>query len=139
MSVAGIRKSFGGSIRPNNKLIGSYRVRLDEKSRFVLPKPLRSKFPGGKLYLVVYDKEHAKIFPEAVWENYAEKLDEDKRKQFYARSFELKMDAQGRVVIPQIVMEKSEFKKESTLIIAGVGDYMELWSGEKWLNRQSGF
>lgn len=40
------------------------------------------------------------------------------------------LDKQGRILIPQVLRDKIQLKKDVTLV--GVGDHIEIWASEKW-------
>jgi len=79
------------------------------------------------------------LFPEDEWKVFEEKLktlpltNKDARafvRMFFAGATECVVDKQGRINIPNNLIEHSDINKD--VMIIGVGQRIELWSKENW-------
>jgi MraZ protein len=48
----------------------------------------------------------------------------------FSGAVECSIDKQGRILLPQNLREYAGIKKD--LVITGVSDHIEIWSGENW-------
>lgn len=120
-------------------LLGTYQPSLIGKNRLVLPGKLRKEIKGNKIVLSVGLDECIFGFEEKVWMQVTAVdlgrpiSDEEGRKlrrRLCTNAEVVKLDAQGRFVIPEKMMEYAGVKKEITLI--GAGDHFEIWDSKKW-------
>ena len=98
---------------------GNHPTRVDEKGRLKLPAEFKREIEekyGTKFYITSEDGETAKIYPIEEWEKVEQKIMQmpnsvpaKKRllnwTSYYGQNAE--MDAQGRVLLPQILREKA--------------------------------
>lgn len=121
-------------------LLGEYKHSIDSKGRIIIPAKFREKL--GEHFIVTRGLDGC-LFGYSLeeWEKVEEKLQElpmakrDARKFtrfFYSAATECKIDKQGRINLPQTLIDFAELEKTSYLI--GVSNRMEIWSQEKWLN-----
>lgn len=124
--------------KPNIIFTGTYCHSIDEKNRLFLPAKLRrgiSKFivtPGLDKCLYVY--------PLNIWVKLIDKFDnlelKDKSKErvfkrlFLSKAAEVRIDIQGRVIIPQALIEQLEIGRDVAII--GVWNRIEIWPQERW-------
>lgn len=121
---------------------GEYSHTLDEKGRTVLPAKFRqvAKYQKIKKFYLTRGMEKCLfLFPEKEW-----KIQEGKFKSLSimkkdARSFNriyfsgaitIRVDSQGRFLIPLHLKEYAGIKKNIVLI--GVANRIEIWSKNKW-------
>lgn len=113
---------------------GNHPTRVDEKGRLKIPadfKRLVDENFGAKFFITSVDGERAQVWPLAEWEKQETKLAAmpsipAKRKLLDRISYygqETEMDAQGRVLIPQVLREAGKL----------VGDVAVLGKGGKYL------
>jgi MraZ protein len=58
-----------------------------------------------------------------------------KLSRFYqGNSFEIDLDASGRVTLPPPLLEHAAIEKE--VVVVGVGDHLEVWGRERWRTEQ---
>ncbi len=122
---------------------GHYEHSLDAKHRLSIPSRFRAAFSSG---LVLAKDSDACI---SVWtsETHEHTVDralqgknpfssEYKRIQrfFQANSFDLELDSSGRVTLPPPLMSHAGVEKE--VVVAGVGDHLEVWGNERWREEQ---
>ena len=122
---------------------GHYEHSLDSKNRLSIPTRFRAAFSSG----VVLAKE-----PEpcvAIWtpdthESIIERalsglnpMGSEHRKLsrfFQGNSFEMELDASGRVTVPPPLVSHTGIEKE--VVVVGVGDHLEVWGKERWQAEQ---
>lgn len=118
--------------------IGEYQHALDNKNRIIIPSKFREKLKGsivmtkgldGCLYVFTLDE----------WEILDQKLktlplsSKDARtfiRFFFSGAAEVDIDKQGRVLIPQNLIEYAGIFKE--IVTIGVSNRIEIWSKENW-------
>jgi MraZ protein len=115
---------------------GNHPTRVDEKGRLKLPaefKRLVDEGYGTQFYITSKDGRTAEIYPLPEWQKIEEKLaaipsmNAAKKKflnrvNYYGQMSE--MDAQGRVLLPQILRENAKLTGE--VVVFGVQTYLEV-------------
>jgi MraZ protein len=115
---------------------GNHPTRVDEKGRLKLPaefKRLVDEGYGTQFYITSKDGRTAEIYPLPEWQKIEEKLagipslNAAKKKflnrvNYYGQMSE--MDAQGRVLLPQILRETA--KLTGDVVVFGVQTYLEV-------------
>jgi MraZ protein len=115
---------------------GNHPTRVDEKGRLKLPaefKRLVDEGYGTQFYITSKDGRTAEIYPLPEWQKVEEKLakipsfDAAKKKylnrvNYYGQMSE--MDAQGRLLLPQILRETAKLTGE--VVVFGVQTYLEV-------------
>jgi MraZ protein len=127
-------------------LSGEYDSILDDKNRILVPADFRHEFVEARdektlicrvgrnkvtlLYALNYYKEliaarrPGRMTPE----------EEDRFSQVnYGMTFKLTLDAQGRIVVPEKIKQRSNMGKNLTLV--GGGDHVQIWNREVWETR----
>ena len=119
-------------------LLGEHEHSLDEKNRITLPAKLRAAFEDG---VVVTRGLDGCLFayPRAAWEQLAgriqslDPLSQETRvmqRHFFSGATQGELDRQGRMVLPQSLIEHAGLTREIT--VAGVHDHLEIWDRAKW-------
>jgi MraZ protein len=120
-------------------LLGEYEHTLDDKNRLTLPARFRQAFAEG---IVVTRGMDGCLFAytpgdwAALVEGRLATLDplskEGRRMQrfFYAGATEAELDKQGRVGIPQALLEHAKLGRD--VVVAGVHDHLEIWDRVAW-------
>jgi MraZ protein len=123
-------------------LTGTYQRTLDDKQRLAVPKRLRDQFGEGELtslYIAPGTEKSLELYSPQAFESLAKKMAErttnraDVRnylRMFYSQADEVSLDGQGRILIPDRLMEFARLKREAVLL--GVHDHAELWDRELW-------
>ncbi len=115
---------------------GNHPTRVDEKGRLKLPAEFKRRADevyGPQFYITSRDGKRAEIYPLKEWEKIEEKLaaipnmNPAKRKyldvvSYYGQVSE--MDAQGRVLVPQILRESA--KVMGDVVVFGMQTYLEV-------------
>ncbi len=119
-------------------LIGEYAHNIDAKGRLIIPAKFRDEL-GFKMIvtrgldgcLCVYTLEQWKLLYEQLM-----KLPTTKKEaRMYVRmvtskAAECELDAQGRISLPQTLIQLADLKKEC--VISGTGNRVEIWSKDRW-------
>ncbi len=116
---------------------GEYRHGLDAKNRIFIPAKLREEL--GATFVVAKDirEKCLKVYSLAGWESYITPLREQKRKLserimrfLHASLAQVTPDSQGRIVLPQELIEYAEMSRN--LVVVGCGDYAEIWAEDAY-------
>ena len=118
--------------------IGEYNHNTDEKGRLAVPAKFRAKLQKGAVVTKGLDN-CLFLYPKKEWEELAGKLSNlpisQKGARAFARmmlagAFEVEIDKQGRVVLPQTLRDFAGIKK--TTVVAGLYNRLEIWSKTSW-------
>jgi MraZ protein len=124
---------------------GNNPTRVDEKGRLKLPadfkRVVEEKY-GTQFYITSRDGKDAEIFPMQEWEKIEQKLAEipsfnpAKKKfldyvNYYGQATE--MDAQGRVLLPQILREKTNTLGD--VLVFGMQTYLKVTNREAFVKQ----
>ena len=119
---------------------GSSPAKIDDKGRLKVPTEFRRLLEeqhGTDVFITSITGESALIFPLSVWEEQEQKLasvpSSNRAKQRYLARVnyfgqQLKLDSQGRAVVPQILREKAQILGE--VVVSGRLDHLEVWNRE---------
>lgn len=120
-------------------LMGEFQHNIDAKGRLIMPAKFRSDL--GEQFVVTKGLDGCLFgFPMESWQEFQKKLKElslakkDARlfvRSLYAAATEVELDKQGRINLPQNLIELAGIDKECRVI--GVADRIEIWSSERWL------
>ncbi len=119
---------------------GNHPTRVDEKGRLKLPADIKREVDeqyGAQFYITSLDGKRVKLYPLKSWEAVEASLQkmspmDPVRKKFldvtnyYGQMAE--MDAQGRLLIPQLVREAATAKGDENVL--GVQDHLEVVNAE---------
>lgn len=123
-------------------LRGSHLTRVDEKGRLKLPAEFKRWIDeqyGANFYITSRNGLRAQIIPMPEWEKFEAKLaavpDFDPAKSklqdrlnYYGQTAE--MDAQGRVLLPQILRDAAKISGD--VLVIGKGTYLEVVNYESF-------
>jgi MraZ protein len=124
---------------------GHYEHSLDAKNRLSIPARFRAAFSGGVVLakdpepcVAVWTPEtHESIIDRALGGLNPMGSEYRKLSRFYqGNSFEVELDASGRVTLPPTLMGHAAIGKD--VVVVGVGDHLEVWSAERWSGQQEG-
>lgn len=118
--------------------IGEYKHNIDDKARLAIPTKFRDELKKGAVVtrgldncLFLYTKEE--------WKKLADKLSALPFSQANSRAFarlmlagamDVKIDKQGRIILPDYLREFSKIKKK--VVIAGLYSRLEIWDEDVW-------
>ena len=123
---------------------GEFEYRLDEKGRVPIPPKFRRDLEDG-LVLSQGTEGCINVYPQAEWEKMANSLTSNGtltaskmrrlKRAIFATAFSSNIDGQGRIVLPMALRKYAGI--ESDIVVAGVNNYLELWSKEGWESEKS--
>jgi len=125
-----------------NFLLGNYEVKLSKGFRLTLPSPYRDIL-GNKIILTKGIENNLYIFDIARWEKLLKPvtnrsfLNANVRKflrYLMSQAFVVNVDKLGRFVVPPALrdVEGIDLGQDTTLILAGLYNWVELWSKDAW-------
>jgi len=122
---------------------GHYEHSLDAKHRLSIPARFRAAYSSG-LVLAKDSDACISVWTPDVHETTVERalagrnpfsLEVKKlRRYFEAHSFDTELDSSGRVTLPPPLLLHAGVEKE--VVVAGVGDHLEIWGRERWQEEQ---
>jgi MraZ protein len=122
---------------------GHYEHSLDAKNRLSIPARFRAAFSSG-VVLAKDPEPCVAIWPTETHESIIRKalgglnpMGSQHRKLsrfFQANSWDIDLDAAGRVTLPPPLLGHANVEKE--VVVAGVGDHLEVWDRERWNEQQ---
>jgi MraZ protein len=120
--------------------IGEYRHNTDNKGRIIIPARFRDDL-GERVVLTRGLDGCITVYTLTQWDKVLEGLrvlpTTKKESRMYihmltAKAAECEFDAQGRVLVPQSLIQEAAIEKECVVI--GVVDHVEIWSSKRWDN-----
>lgn len=129
--------------RESMQLLGNIEAKTDSKGRVFLPAAFRKELQGSGSGFLVLRKDVWQpcltLYPESSWNdlmgtlrsriNRWNPLHQQIYRQFLSDVEMVSVDSSGRILIPRRLMEAAGISQ--TLRFIGMGDYIEMWSGEK--------
>lgn len=124
---------------------GSAPTKIDDKGRLKIPTDFRRHLEeryGQDLFVTSVLGDSAMIYPLPVWEEIEARLSarpstDRQRIRFLERvsyfGQQVKMDSQGRLVVPQILRERAEILGE--VVVSGHLDHLVVWNRERFESR----
>lgn len=118
--------------------MGTYYNSIDSKNRLIVPSKHRNRL-AGKCVLTKGLDMCLYIYSMEEWDKLTDKISElpesDPKvrkyiRDHYANAVECEFDRQGRIVIPQQLIEYAHIEKE--LVTMGAMKKIEIWSKEVW-------
>jgi MraZ protein len=121
---------------------GSAPTKIDDKGRLKVPTEFRrilEENHGSEVFITSVSGESATLYPLPVWEKIEERLaavpSTNRAKQRFLERVnyfgqQLRLDSQGRVVVPQILREKAEMIGD--VVVSGRIEHLEIWNRERF-------
>lgn len=117
---------------------GLYDHRVDDRGRVAIPARYREQFLAGAV---------VNMSPDGCVQVYTQQGFDEKsnreasipdtaltgrrsRRRFDATSFDVELDRQGRILLPQRFREEADLR--GPVVIAGVRECLEIWNPERW-------
>jgi len=120
--------------------MGEYQHTIDDKGRMIIPSKFRDAL--GASFIVTRGLDQCLfVYPSSEWEVLEQKLKalplmkSDARaftRFFFSGATECELDKQGRVNIPNNLLQYSKLDKDC--VVLGVSNRVEIWSKELWEN-----
>ena len=118
--------------------MGEFEHTLDDKGRLTVPAKMRGQL--GETFIITRGFDGCLfVYPRHEWHTIEDKVKKlpmtKKEARIFARLFfsgaiEVKLDRQGRVHIPQHLLQYAQIMKHCMLI--GVATRVEIWAQETW-------
>ena len=121
--------------------LGNYEHNLDARGRLAIPSRYRGRFDLGGILLPGPD-DSIELYPAAEFETVVQqripagqnRAARDLRRALFAQAFDVQLDSQGRILIPQRLREQRQL--DGATVITGMGDCLEIWSADAWTRQQ---
>lgn len=123
------------------QFLGEHEVPVDAKGRIFIPAEFRKKLPPEAASFVVVRGLDGCLtaYPQQVWDEIAQKMmrlpPTEQKVRVYIRGMlsqaaEVRLDRQGRVLIPRKLLDRAGIK--DGMIVIGALDKLEFWNPEAW-------
>ena len=118
--------------------LGEYEYRIDPKGRVAVPPRFREEFSTGIIVTRGYDRCVVAYTPSE-WNKlsgrYASLPTTSSSSRLvnrliFSSAFNLNLDRLGRLILPSSLKEYAQIQED--VVVAGVGNYLEIWSKEGW-------
>jgi MraZ protein len=122
---------------------GHYEHSLDAKKRLSIPTRFRPAFSNGTVLakepepcIAIWTPETNEAIIQRALSGLNPMGSEHRKlsRFFQGNSFELDLDASGRVTLPPPLLAHAGIEKE--VVVVGVGDHLEVWARERWQAEQ---
>lgn len=118
--------------------LGQYQHNLDEKGRLTIPARFRELLVGGAFITQGFDRclmVMATTYFEEVYRrindmNLADPTARMLRRLLLATAYPVEIDKVGRILVPGNLRQAISLEGEA--IVAGLGDYFEVWTPAQW-------
>ena len=118
--------------------LGQFQHTLDEKGRLTVPARFRELLDGGayitqgldQCLVVMTSPSFNHTLANLSAMNMADPNARLLRRVILSNAFSLEVDKAGRVLVPQLLREYAKLEGEA--VVAGQGDYFEIWSPSAW-------
>jgi len=119
--------------------LGEYYRTIDNKGRIFIPSKFREDLIKGIVVSRAYDERCLFLYSKENWNKLEDKVRSNKvaerniqrfSRWFFSSASEEAMDQQGRIKIPQKLIEYAGLKKE--IVMVGVSERAEIWAKEIW-------
>ncbi len=119
-------------------LIGNFTTNIGDKNRITLPRQLQRQLEGSLILTRGYEQSLL-LVDRSRWEYLISEINtkpllnmsvRDTKRFLIGGAFEIEPDKQGRFVIPDTLLDYS--KIETQIAIVGVGEWLEIWSADRW-------
>jgi MraZ protein len=118
--------------------LGEHEYRVDVKGRVPLPPRFREKL-GGTVVLTASPEKCIAAYPLPEWEKVASSLGGGPlvpsklrrlNRAMFPSAYDLPIDGQGRVALPQALRGHAGIAEE--VVVIGANTYFEIWNRELW-------
>jgi MraZ protein len=118
--------------------LGRYEHSMDEKGRLTIPVRFREPLSAGAYLTLGFDKNLMVLTPD-VFQSISQRVKQTSltdnearllKRLLYSNAEFVEIDRNGRILIPHWLRQGVGI--ETNVIIAGAGDFFEIWSPELW-------
>lgn len=121
---------------------GQYTGSIDIKGRLSIPRTVRESLTKDEVIVAQGYEQVIFGYDRVLWEEkasqYFEKPLSDEegritRRNVFANAFIVKLDDQGRILLPQRLLHFANIDEQKEAItVVGAGDHFEIWRTKKW-------
>jgi len=121
--------------------LGQYRHNLDKKGRLTVPARYRELLEDGAYITMGFDR-NLMVMTSSAFEVISQRVNQMSitdptarllRRLIFSGGERVETDKAGRILLPQFLRQAASLDTE--VVVAGVGDYFEIWSPEQWANQ----
>jgi MraZ protein len=118
--------------------LGQYAHVIDDKGRLTIPSRYRDALAGGAYVCQGFERNLMVLTPE-YFKNISRSVNQmsltdptsrQLKRLMYSTADYVELDNAGRIRIPAFLRENAGLESET--VIAGVGEYFEIWSPDAW-------
>lgn len=121
--------------------LGQYRHNLDSKNRLTVPARYREPLAEGAYVtrgfdgnLMVYTAaDFGQISQQASETSVTDQSARQLKRLLFANADFITIDKSGRMLIPDFLRQIAGLENE--VVLAGMGDHLEIWSPDRWMNQ----
>jgi MraZ protein len=127
--------------------LGQYQHNLDDKGRLMIPARFRELLEGGayitqgfdKCLMVLTEAYFKQVYERIEAMNLADPTARLLRRLILANAYGVEVDKIGRIVVPQNLRTFLGFENGTggELVVAGQGEYFEVWSPATWAEQMA--
>ncbi|NMB56021.1 MAG: division/cell wall cluster transcriptional repressor MraZ [Leptolinea sp.] len=119
--------------------LGQYEHSIDDKGRLTIPARYRELLFEGAFITEGFD-QNLMVLTSSAFTTISDRVNRmsmtdptvrDLKRMMFSRANQAEIDKAGRMLIPAFLRERAQLKTD--VVIAGMGDYFEIWSSENWL------
>jgi MraZ protein len=120
-------------------LVGQFISKLTDKDRLAVPKKIRQEL-GEELVVARWYEKCLVLVSVQTWRNLLKRLVgnpglvispvRDIDRFIYGLAYEIKLDGQGRFILPKLLIDYAKIKTD--VVFVALGDRVEIWSNEEW-------
>ena len=119
--------------------LGNFEYALDERGRVPVPPRYRDLFTRGAVLNQGSPDQCVRLFTAESFELEAQLYTSEpatrragriSRHAFFARSFQVELDRQGRILIPAPL--RSYARLEGNVLVVGAGEWLEIWNPDSF-------
>ena len=117
---------------------GEYPYHMDPQGRVAIPARFREAFRAG-IFLTKGWDPCVWVFSRPSWESWSGSIAAMSpnrrqarvlRRMTFGSAFDMELDRQGRVLVPQPLRRYASLQEE--VVLVGGGDYLEIWDRRRW-------
>lgn len=123
---------------------------MDAKNRVTVPRKILDKVkvknkPKTQFYISMGMEDCLFLFPEKRWAELTESMSQltlgskesrDFQRLFFADTYDVDVDASGRILIPEVLREAAGLKRKGEVVFLGTGNQIEVWDADRWQARK---
>ena len=119
--------------------LGQFYHSLDEKGRITIPVRFRDLLAPDGAYVMQGFDQNLIVLPSKIFETLSRRIHQMSitdpkarllRRLIFSTADRTDVDKVGRILIPQFLRQTAGLENE--VVVAGMGDYFEIWSPEGW-------